>query len=59
MQSSTPGEGEQMHRYKTGDTWPRNTTSKKDLEIVVDHKLNMSQQCDVATKKGKCYFRLP
>ena len=41
-----------MHSYKMGDTWLSKTTSKKDLGIVVDHKLNMSQQCDVATKKA-------
>ena len=35
-----------------GDTWLTNTTSKKDLGIVVDHKLNMSQQCDVAAKRA-------
>ena len=34
------------------DTRLGNTTCKKDLEIVIDHKLNMSQQCDVATKKA-------
>ena len=34
------------------DTWLSNTRSKKDLGIVVDHKLNMSQQCDMATKKA-------
>ena len=35
-----------------GDTWLSNTASEKDLGIVVGHKLNMSQQCDVATKKA-------
>ena len=33
-----------------GDTWPSNTTTRDDLEIVVDYKLNISQQCDVAAK---------
>ena len=33
-------------------TWLSKTTSEKDLGIVVDHKLNVSQQCDVATKKA-------
>ena len=41
-----------MHSYKMGDTWLSNTTSEKDLGIVVDHKLNMSQKCDVAAKKA-------
>ena len=35
-----------------GGTWLSKTTSEKELGIVVDHKLNMSQQCDVATKKA-------
>ena len=35
-----------------GDTWLSKTMSEKDHGIVVDHKLNMSQQCDVATKKA-------
>ena len=39
-----------MHSYKMEDTWLSNTASEKDLRIVVDHKLNMSQQCDVAAK---------
>ena len=42
----------QFHSYKIGDTWISKTMSEKDLEIVVDHKLNMSQHCDVATKKA-------
>ena len=41
-----------MHNYKMGDTWCNNTTSEKDLGIVVEQKLNMSQQCDAATKKA-------
>ena len=42
----------QLHSYKMGYTWLSKTTSKKNLGIVIDHKLNMSQQCDVATKKA-------
>ena len=53
MQSTAPRKKRnQLHSYKMGDTWLSKTTSKKDLGIVVDHKLNMSQQCDVATKKA-------
>ena len=39
-----------MHSYKMGDIWLSNTMSEKGLGIVVDHKLNMSQECDVAAK---------
>ena len=46
------GKRNQLYNYKIGDNWLSKTTSKKDLGIVVDHKLNMSQQCDVATKKA-------
>ena len=38
------GKRKQMHSYKIGDTWLSKTTNEKDLGIVVDHKLNMSQQ---------------
>ena len=42
------GKRNQMNSYKMGDTWYSNTTKEKDLGVVVDHKLNMSQQCDGA-----------
>ena len=35
-----------------GNTCLSKTTREKELGIVVDDKLNMSQQCDVATKKA-------
>ena len=41
-----------LHSYKMGETWLSKTTSKKDLGIVVDQKLNMSQPCDAAAKKA-------
>ena len=44
------GKRNQLHNYKMEDTWLSNTTSEKDLGIVVDH--NMSQQCYVAAKKA-------
>ena len=46
------GKRNQLHNYKMGDTWLSKTTREKDLGIVVNHKLNMSQQCNVATKKA-------
>ena len=52
MPSATPRKRSQIHSYKMGDIWLSNTTNEKDLGIVVDHKLNMSQQCDAAAKKA-------
>ena len=40
-----------MHSYKMGDTWLSNTSYEKELGTVVDHKLNMSQQCNAAAKE--------
>ena len=45
-----------MHSYKMGDTWLGNTTNEKDLVIVVDNKLNMSQPCDAAAKKQMLFW---
>ena len=46
------GEKNQMHSYRMGNTWLSSTVTETDLGIVVDHKLNMSQWCDVAAKKA-------
>lgn len=32
--------------------WLSSTTSGKDLGVLVDHMLNISQQCDVVVENG-------
>uniref|UniRef100_A0A803TH73 Reverse transcriptase domain-containing protein n=1 Tax=Anolis carolinensis TaxID=28377 RepID=A0A803TH73_ANOCA len=41
-----------MQRYRMGDAWLDSSTCEKDLGVLVDNKLNMSLQCDVAAKKA-------
>ena len=41
-----------MHKYKMGDTWLDSSICESDLGVLVDNKLNMSQQCDMAAKKA-------
>ena len=41
-----------MHKYRIGDTWLNTSICERDLEVLVDNKLNMSQQCDKAAKKA-------
>ena len=40
------------HKYKMGDTWLDSSICEKDLGVLEDNKLNMSQQCDMAAKKA-------
>ena len=41
-----------MHTYKMGDTWRDSSPCERDLGVLVDNKLNMSQRCDTAGKKA-------
>lgn len=40
------------HKYKIGDTWLNGSIMKKDLGVVVDHRLTVSLQCDAITQNA-------
>ncbi|KAK4827639.1 hypothetical protein QYF61_019849 [Mycteria americana] len=41
-----------MHQYRLGADWLESSFAEKDLEVLVDKKWNMSQQCAPVTKRA-------
>ena len=46
------GRNNPMHQYMLGATQLESSLAEKDLGVLVDTKLNMSQQCVLATKNA-------
>ncbi|CAM5135709.1 unnamed protein product [Natator depressus] len=48
------GRKDLMHRYRLGNDWLSSSSAEKDVGIMVDENLDMSQQCALVAKQANC-----